>query len=205
MVWILAGLDGSGYTSQTATVTTVCSQATTTSATTAYSSWLGQQTATSSGLGGIVWVDDDMDHQAYFALARQRAAISHEHRAQIAARARAQEQYYAQLRRDLEAADRCAHELLLAHLTEVQRATFRSNNWFVVEGGKTETRYRIHGHHYAGNIHVLAGDPFNERVTHRLCCHCAGDIPLGDQLLTQKLCLQYDEENFLRTANRQSP
>lgn len=115
----------------------------------------------------------------------------------------------------LEARQR-AKELLLEHLTEAQRETFTKNNWFVVEGGKTKTRYKIHAEpHMIGNIEVLEtvftidkkrkgdGVDKNERVKHRLCGHCdLAKIPLGDQLLAQKMMLEFAEDDFLAIANR---
>lgn len=92
-----------------------------------------------------------------------------------------------------------AQELLLQHLSPEQRDTFTRNGWFIVEGGKSKIRYRINGRSYAGNIEVLHGD---NRVIHRLCCHADSHIPLGDQLLSQKIMLELAENDFLRIANR---
>jgi hypothetical protein len=99
-----------------------------------------------------------------------------------------------------EAARTRAHALLLSHLTPAQRQTFEANKWFVVEGGRSKTRYRIRSHACAGNIELLDG----EQVTHRLCGHCDHTIPLGDQLLAQKLMLELDEDEFLKLANRRA-
>jgi hypothetical protein len=99
-----------------------------------------------------------------------------------------------------EAAKARAHALLLSHLTPAQRQTFETNKWFLVEGGRSKVKYRIRGHTCAGNIEILG----SERVTHRLCCHCDPTIPLGDQLLAQKLMLELDEDEFLKLANRRA-
>jgi hypothetical protein len=98
-----------------------------------------------------------------------------------------------------EAAKARALALLLSHLTPAQRQTFEANKWFIVEGGRSKTRYRIRGQTCAGNVELLDGE---ERATHRLCCHCDHTIPLGDQLLAQKLMLELDEDEFLKLANR---
>ena len=93
-----------------------------------------------------------------------------------------------------------ADELLLSQLTSEQRETFKRNKWFVVEGGKSKQRYRIRAvDHLVANIDVLDG----ERVQHRLCAHAdLAAIPLGDQLLAQKMMIEAAEDDFLRVANR---
>lgn len=172
---------------------------------------IARMTATTSGFGtAFAWYDeasetwtvDDMHHSQYFALAQQRISISRQYTAeqqrQIEEQGRLNKERWERERREREEATARAQALLLAHLTPAQRRTFEKNNWFVVHGGKTDTKYRIRGGSYAGNIDVYQGD----RVSHRLCCHCSSHIPLGDQLLAQKLCLQYDEEAFVRMANR---
>lgn len=92
--------------------------------------------------------------------------------------------------------------LLLAYLTPEQRATFRAHGWFVVQGGKTRTRYRIRGKEgLIANIDVLADN--DNTVRYRLCGHCRhGEVPFGDQLLGQKLMLELDEDHFVGLANR---
>jgi hypothetical protein len=89
-----------------------------------------------------------------------------------------------------------SRELLLSKLTPEQRDTFDKNNWFVVVGGKTKTLYRVEGHTLVANIVVLVA------AVHRLCGHCNRSLPMADQLLAQKLMLEYDEEEFLKIANR---
>lgn len=110
----------------------------------------------------------------------------------------------AQLARDeharREAAHQRAQELLLEHLSPAQRDTLTRNGWFIVEGGRSGTKYRIRNRGVAGNIDVLGN---GDRVTHRLCCHAAdGGIPQGDQWLSQKIMLELAEDEFLRKANR---
>lgn len=94
-----------------------------------------------------------------------------------------------------------ARELLLEHLTPAQRDTLIRNGWFIVEGGRTRTKYRIHGNGgVAGNIDVLDR---RDRITHRLCCHARdSNIPPSDHHLSQKIMLELAEDDFLRMANR---
>jgi hypothetical protein len=122
-------------------------------------------------------------------LARQR---------EIAAATAAREQ---EAQRRTAAIDR-ARELLLENLTPEQRRTVGQNNWFVVEGGRSKTKYRINtGCGYSGNIEVLDQ---SDSVRHRLCCHVNTGrvaVPLGDHLLAQKIMLELAEDDFLRMAN----
>lgn len=95
-----------------------------------------------------------------------------------------------------------AEELLLEHLNESQRKTYRENKWFIVEGGKSGHKYRINVNGtLVANIDVLENN--RNESPHRICCHARLDAcPLGDQLLAQKLMLELDEDAFLRMANR---
>jgi hypothetical protein len=101
-----------------------------------------------------------------------------------------------------EAASARARELLLEHLTPLQRETFDANGWFIVEGGRTGTQYRVRAvESMVANVDVL--NQKSGRPTHRLCAHArVGSVPLGDQLLAQKIMLELAEDDFLRTANR---
>lgn len=107
-----------------------------------------------------------------------------------------------------DAARQRANDLLLQHLTPEQRETFVANGWFVVEGGKTKTRYRIRAvESMVANVDVLDNDLFRtDKVLHRLCGHVpTHKVPLGDQLLAQKMMLEFAENDFLRIANRHGP
>lgn len=92
-------------------------------------------------------------------------------------------------------------DLLLQNLTPEQRETFNRNKWFMVEGGRTKRQYRIRNEgHLVANIDALDEQG---RKTHRLCGHAdERSIPMGDQLLAQKLMLENAEDEFLRIANR---
>ena len=98
-----------------------------------------------------------------------------------------------------EVAKKRAQKFLLQHLTKLQQETFNKNGWFLVEGGKTKTKYRIRSNGLTGNIDVYKDD----KITHRLCGHIpTNKVPIGDQLLAQKMMLESCEDDFLRIANR---
>lgn len=103
--------------------------------------------------------------------------------------------------RTREAAKLRARELLFEYLTPQQRETFDHNGWFVVQGGKSKTQYRIRAvESMVANVDVLL---HGGRVKHRLCAHIrVGTVPLGDQLLAQKVMIELAEDDFLRVANR---
>lgn len=105
-----------------------------------------------------------------------------------------------QLEKHPEEARERAIGLLLENLSPEQRETFQKNKWFIVEGGKSGLKYRIHANdNVAANIDVLDGD----KIARRLCGHCeVAKVPLGDHLLAQKIMLENAEEDFLRIANR---
>lgn len=117
------------------------------------------------------------------------------------AQRRAVEQTTALRAKARENAGKRAESLLLSTLTPAQRETYERHKWFVVEGGKSKTKYRIrYSDHMVANVDVLADDG---KVVHRLCCHLdIGTVPTGDQLLAQKLMLEGNEDHFLKTANR---
>ena len=114
--------------------------------------------------------------------------------------AAALERQHATIQAHSDEAKKRALDLLLEHLTPAQRETFHKNSWFIVEG-RSMRRYRVNARgSLAGNVDVLDS---NMKTIHRLCAHCdIHSIPLGDQLLAQKLMLEFDEETFLRIANR---
>jgi hypothetical protein len=140
------------------------------------------------------------EHQEHVQLRQAARRVAAEHAAALAHRAQEERARIEAESARIEAARARAHALLLSHLTPAQRQTFETNKWFVVEGGRSKTRYRVRSHACAGNIELLDG----ERVTHRLCGHCDHTIPLGDQLLAQKLMLELDEDEFLKLANRRA-
>lgn len=174
--------------------------ATTTSAAARY--FYSVQTTPTSVTTTLPWVSvspkEWVEHSYYVALARVRVSIVQARTAEQLAL----EQWRAEEVRERTAlraaASARSRALLLSHLTPEQRRTFEEKGWFVVEGGRSKQFYRIHAGYIAGNIHVLQSG----KVTHRLCAHCDDSIPLFDQLLAQKICLQFDEDAFLQVANR---
>jgi len=139
------------------------------------------------------------DDQEAARVLRQIMAREEEEAARRAAMAERERLLDAERARRAGAADR-ARGLLLEHLTPEQRETFEQNNWFVVEGGRSKTKYRIRGGTFAGNVDVLRKDG---KINHRLCAHIdASKVPLGDQLLAQKIMLELAEDDFIRIANR---
>ena len=98
-----------------------------------------------------------------------------------------------------EAAKKRSLELLFSHLTTKEAETFKEHGFFEVIGGETGTVYRIRNDpSLVANIDVMNG-PVR---THRLCAHAdRWTIPIGDQLLSQKVMLEVQEREFLRIAN----
>ncbi len=158
-------------------------------------------------VNGFIEIDEEdyVNHAEYYELARQRGiqfrirtAEETRLRAEAAERARVAAEH---ARRERDAVIARARELLLSHLTAEQRETVEKNKWFVVVGGRTKTEYRIRTDYgIAGNIEVLS----KGKKVATLCCHCNHAIPNNDQFLAQKIALQYDEDNFLKIANRRA-
>lgn len=115
------------------------------------------------------------------------------------ARARAMQQRVAQRR---------ANQLLLDNLTEAQADTWRNWQHFDVVSADGRRTYRLHAG-ITGNVSVIRDE--DARTTYRredgslraYCCHVgiADEIPLEDNLLTQKLWLETREQEFLALAN----
>jgi hypothetical protein len=98
------------------------------------------------------------------------------------------------------AAKERARELLTQHLTPLQRETMERNGWFVIEGGKSGSLYRVHADRVAGNVELL--DEAGKKAVASFCCHLDHSYPTHDHHLAQKLILEWDEDAFLSTANR---
>jgi hypothetical protein len=92
-------------------------------------------------------------------------------------------------------AERRAEALLVEHLTPEQRDDWERMKTFRVIGSEGRV-YRIR-RGIAGNIERYEG----ERRVEQLCVHINGTYPVADNLLTQKLALEYDEADVRRTAN----
>ena len=175
--------------------------------TTSSSRWYNDNTVTWRRLVTPTWEDEewtrDQYRQALAAPAIVRRSSRHREHLQEQAAAYAEErERRLEAERAVRAAAERANDLLLAHLSPEQRATFDRNKWFVVEGGSSKRKYRIrhNGGSLVANIDVLDGD----RVVHRLCAHIDPRVrtPHSDSLLAQKVMLELAEDEFLRLANR---
>lgn len=89
-----------------------------------------------------------------------------------------------------------AKDLLESAMDEEQRKEAAEKSQFRVRSSKGKM-FRIRTTHASGNVEEL--DEHGEPVA-RFCAHPRG-VPLGDQLLAQKLALETDEEAFLAVAN----
>jgi hypothetical protein len=105
--------------------------------------------------------------------------------------------------RELQEAHRKAEELLATHLAPEQREQYRREKKFEVIlkarfGLGSSRRYRVE-HGWSGNVYLLDKDG---RAIERFCIHHRESVPVPDLMLAQKLMLETDEEQFLKTANR---
>lgn len=87
-----------------------------------------------------------------------------------------------------------ARELLLSCLDDEQRADYEAYEHFHVQ--VRNKRYRITKKR-VGNVYRIE----EGRTVESICIHPSGG-PLEDQMLSQKLMLETDEERFLRIGNR---
>lgn len=157
---------------------------------------------TSSTAYNEIVIDEDqyLEHAEYFELARARGVAFRIRTAEEkrlnderVARERAE---YEERQRVRRAAEERARGLLMDHLTPEQQASLREHKWFLVIGGKTGHVYRIRDKpDLVANV-----DAIDDGC--KLCAHARHDIPMGDQLLAQKLTIEFDEDHFLAKANR---
>jgi hypothetical protein len=110
---------------------------------------------------------------------RQRIQAQHDQRARD----------YAAVRK---AAAERAERLLEACLTSGQREQLQKNGWFVVYS-KSGRAYQIRRGRARNVVEV------NTRRTY--CCHPVDNVPDADTMLAQKLMIESQEDEFLRTAN----
>ena len=89
-------------------------------------------------------------------------------------------------------ADERAKELLLSNLTDEQKKTFTDKGYFECVGNRTGKTYRIHNYR---NINTRCGND-------KYCVVQGNDVPLSDQLLTEKMLIENDEDKFLKVANK---
>jgi hypothetical protein len=91
--------------------------------------------------------------------------------------------------------------LLRDNLSPEQLAAYRRGGSFVVIGGHTGKRYRIHR---ASMMNVAEFDAADHRVW--TWCFCPeGNLVRGDNMLAQKLALELFETEALAKANRHPP
>lgn len=88
-----------------------------------------------------------------------------------------------------------AERLLLEHLTEAQVAEWKEGRHFTITS-QSGRRFRIH-YAPANNILELGEDG---RVVAEHCVVSTVSVPMPDQLLMQKLMLEYNEREFWRVA-----
>jgi hypothetical protein len=88
--------------------------------------------------------------------------------------------------------------LLKANLSPAQRSQFDQHFFFDIKGGDTGKSYRIR-HGRVGNV-----EEHNSQGTcvRKWCFSPAGQLPIGDVMLAQKLALETFEYDALRVANR---
>lgn len=93
-------------------------------------------------------------------------------------------------------ADERAHDLLLSVLNDEQRRTYRQHGWFCTNG-RSGKKYRIE----RGWSHNVKELNEQDRPVRSLCAHPEIAVPHEDNMVAQKLMIEFEEEAFLRTAN----
>lgn len=94
-----------------------------------------------------------------------------------------------------------AKRLLREWLSPEQREQFDTEGHFDVTGSKTGKRYRIN---YGSCANVRELD-INGKLVMGLCFVPAGQLAAGDVMLAQKIALETNEIQVLRSANRFLP
>jgi hypothetical protein len=95
----------------------------------------------------------------------------------------------------------CATQLLKENLTMAQRQQYECRRFFEVTGGATGRRYRIH---QGLQMNVEELNAAGRRV--RLWCFMPeGRLPLGDNMLAQKIALELFELEALKIARETPP
>jgi hypothetical protein len=100
-------------------------------------------------------------------------------------------------REERKVAEARAEALLLQHLDDHQRKEWESKAEFHVKSQ--------HGRRYCikrGVQHNIFEVDNSGRKLVELCGHVADDVPVADNVLAQKLALEFTEDSFLRTCNR---
>lgn len=97
-----------------------------------------------------------------------------------------------------QAADVRAKELLVAVLSETQKAEFEKNETFTVISKDGERRYRVK----KGWSHNVERIDVAGKKLHTLCAHPSQTVPEYDNMIAQLLFLEHSEDEFLKVANR---
>ena len=95
-------------------------------------------------------------------------------------------------------AEQRAYTLLKRWLSPEQIAQLERHGYFEVRGSRTGKCYRIR-REWNMNIDELDGEGSRVAVW---CFSPAGHLPLGDNMLAQKIALETDEQATLAVANR---
>ncbi len=90
-----------------------------------------------------------------------------------------------------------AEALLLASLSPEQRAEWEQSKKITVVGGHTENRYEI----VKGRAHNIFRLTAEGKRAVEFCVHVEDAVPDDDNVLSQKLMLEYAEEELLKIAN----
>lgn len=99
-----------------------------------------------------------------------------------------------------------AEKVLLAFLSPEQREMYKRHHWFDVRTPRG--RYRLH-YGWAGNI-AFFGPSDEDCEVCRYCIHPREGtrefrVPEAENLLSQKLMLEFEEHEFIMIANRHAP
>ena len=98
-------------------------------------------------------------------------------------------------------AEQRAYTLLKRWLSPEQTAQLERHGYFEVRGSHSGKRYRIRSNRNM-NIDELDGEGSRVAVW---CFGPMGNLPLGDNMLAQKIALETDEQAALAVANRHLP
>lgn len=167
-----------------------------TSSDTTWTSWTSGTSATDN-TAWYYWIDGNI----YAGQQSQAPQYSEEELAQIRQRREEQRQRMEAERQERERqqkeADKKADQLLKSLLSPEQIAQLDELSAFIITTPKGNT-YRIK-RGWAGNIEKIDRDG---QATDRFCIHPKISVPYADNMATQKLMLETNEDEFLRVANR---
>jgi hypothetical protein len=182
------------------------SNATTTTSDIVWYSWQGTSTAatatvTATATAATIWYQWTCVDSVPAPPAPEQAALTVEEQSeQQAERERVRSEqataYVARAAEVKEATER-AVRLFEEQLSDEQLDQYKKNQSFTVVSRKSGRRYRI-DHGIARNVRQLREDGSIEKT---YCCHLAGDFPIHDHMVAQKLFLEHDEDTFLALAN----